>query len=341
VHDTITALVAEDATTAHAVTVTVPTRRHGLDEQMQTHLDQLLGEAETQLTERADARTAAVLISELEVALHRLDRQQLSSGLWAGVTDHGAHVHLLDDEVEPAATVADRFDLMALVRQARHTRDALVLTISEPGARLYRYHGDAVDVDAHFEEVRGFGLPVVFGGEGARRGRETGSWQRDERYRRWLRDINAAVSDARTSLPAVVELPLIVVGIGRYLAFYGEVAGSTPYDLAIERSPEADTLAEIDVHVADALAGHAATTVAAATAQLEQARSANRLAAGFDDVAGAARHGRGQLLIVEEDADDAEVGEAVADTYRYGGQVVWAPAGTLGDQGPVVLITRW
>jgi hypothetical protein len=340
VHNTITALVAEDATTAHAVTITIPTRRHGTNDEVDAHLGTLLADAKAQLEGLADTRTAEILAADLEAAVQAVDRRRLSAGLWAAATDRGAHVHLLDDPTEPSVTVGERLDLLPLVRQARHVRDALVLTISEPGARLYRYHGDAVDVDSRFEEIDGYGLPLPFPGEEARRGRETGSWQRDERYRRWLRDIDAAVTAVRKALPAVVELPTVAVGIGRYLAFYGEVAPASPFDLAVERSPEADTLAELDEHVAAALDGHADQAATAAVARLDGARSANRLAAGVDDVAAAAAEGRGQTLIVEDTADDRMLA-VVGDVYRFGGQVCWTRAGTLGDRSPAALITRW
>ena len=71
----------------------------------------------------------------------------------------------------------------------------------------------------------------------------------DGRYRQWLRDVARITVRTQRKYPVLGRLPLIVVGVDRYLAYLTEVADSLEIAAVIHGSPDAFTTAELDSRI--------------------------------------------------------------------------------------------
>jgi hypothetical protein len=340
---TINDLAAMHTTTA--VTLVVPTERSGENRAFSSHVTRLLNQADTELTERLGKREGAEFVDRVRSALDMVDVGHLCEGLWVGATDDEVIVHHLDDPVEAELLIGDTLNLLPLVRQARRG-DSLVLLLSEQHTDLLRFRADAPTAAERLRSLDAAGFPSVFAGEGGRQGRDTGSRQRDDRYRHWFRQIAKATAAARLHLPTAVDLPLVVVGIDRYLGFLTEVASGLSIDAVVASSPDSLTTADLDQRLTAVVTDVYDAAASSALSRVERLTGAGRTASDLANIANFAAQGRVATLVVDHDASDAMLAGVVVDVLAHAGEVHTAlpgrVAGMAGLTGtPWVALLRW
>jgi hypothetical protein len=341
---TINALAAmtEDV----AVTITIPTERHGENRAVGSHVTQLFQQVEIALEKQLDKRELRDLMSKLQEQTDSLDHHHLAEGLWIGATTDAVFIHHLDDPVEPTVNVGDSFNLLPLARQSRR-HGALILLLTEKGCTLHQYKA-AVTAEDRLRLIRYEGFPFAFPGEGGRPARGTGSRQRDERYRHWLRRVANATQQAQQTIATVDDLPLIVVGIGRYIGFLTEVSPQLRFDVVIEASPDSLTPQELDIRLSEAVSSRFEDAAIAALGRAGRLASSGRTATDMAEVAHLAAQGRVDTLIVDGDSDNSPtVDQAVLDVLGHAGTLHVVEPGLIDDQLPelapaqLLAVLRW
>jgi len=322
-----------------AVTLTVPTERHGENRAVDSHLTRLLQQVEGELDGLLDKRRRGALLAMLRDRLDSLDRSGFADGLWVGATTDAVFVHHLDDPVEPAVRVGASFDLLPLVRQARR-RGALVLLLTEKGCTLHQYRAAATAED-RLRLVAAEGFPSAFAGEGGRQARDAGSRQRDERYRHWLRRVANATQQAQRALAMVDDLPLVVVGIGRYVGFLTEVSPQLRFDAVVEASPDMLTVQELDRRLADAVRSRFDDAALEVLGRAGRLAASGRTATDAAEVAQLASQGRVDALVLDGMSDGGPaLDQVVLDVLGHAGSVHVVEPGFIDAQLPALAPAR-
>jgi hypothetical protein len=323
-----------------AITMVIPAERIGLNHAFDSHINRMLAEAELEATKFSNKRLARRTVRNVGRALERLDRAHLSKGVWVGAFRGGVLVHHLDDDVSPHLNVSTSLNLMPLVRQSRRT-NAMVLLLTETGCRLFVYNTAGETISQRLRPLKVRGMPARFHGEGGRPGREVGGEQRDDRYRQWMRKVARITAKTHADTAAVSDLPLVVVGIDRYLGFLAEVSSDLHIAAVVNGSPDAYTSSDLDRLIAaevDRLRyGLAVSTLSRASSLFGMGRISTDLA----ETKVWAGQGRIDVLVVEDDADDDELSETALNVLSRAGQVVSAPPGAVVAQMPSLSAAKW
>ena len=329
-----------------AVTITIPTERHGENRAVGSHVTRLFQQAEIELEARLNKRERRALMSKLRKQTDSLDLRHLAEGLWIGATTDAVFIHHLDDPVEPTVNVGDSLNLLPLARQARR-HGALILLLTEKGCTLHRYRAAATAED-RLQPITGEGFPFPFSGEGGRQARDAGSRQRDERYRHWLRRVANATQQVQQTVTSVDDLPLIVVGIGRYIGFLAEVSPRLRFDVVIEASPDSLTAQELDTRLADAVSSRFEDAAITALGRAGRLTSSGRTATDIAEIAQLAAQGRVDTLIVDGNSGNSSiVDQAVLDVLGHAGTLHVVEPGFIGAQLPelapaqLLALLRW
>ena len=329
-----------------AVTITLPTERHGENRAVDSHVTQLFQQAETGLEKRLDKRARSALMSKLRELIDSLDPNHFAEGLWIGATTDAVFIHHLDDPVEPTVNVGDSLNLLPLARQSRR-QGALVLLLTEKGCTLHRYKAAATAAD-RLRPITEEGFPFPFSGEGGRQARDAGSRQRDERYRHWLRRVANATQQVQETIAAVDDLPLVVVGIGRYIGFLTEVSPQLRFDVVIEASPDSLTAQELDRRLTDAVSSRFEDAAIAALGRAAHLASSGQTATDVAEVAQLAAQGRVDTLVVDgSSGHSSPIDRAVLDVLGHAGILHVVEPGFIDAQLPalapaqLVALLRW
>lgn len=347
-----------------AVSLLMPTHRTPPENlQDPIRLRNLLSEARRRLErdESISREVATQVYDEIAGAAESVDLRQVGEGLALFASPGQVHIRLLDTPVHERVVIADTYEVRDVVADAARRHRYWALVLSEQPTRLWSGDG------AHLVEVTSHGFPFTHEGPGGTVGlpRDYGqrpSAHRDERHRRFFRDIATALAE----VDALDNRPVFVLGVERYLAFFADewrrrIAGSVTgnYDHAGAH--------EVYELLAPKLAAHTAMQQVHALESLDAARGANRCAAGLAEVWVLARQGRGAHLVVEEgfhspawvhgdhlhppdqephrDAPGVLVDDAVDDIVeavaRQGGDVTFVGDGSLASEGRIALIVRY
>lgn len=323
-----------------AITMVVPAERTGLNKAFDSHLNRMLAEAEQAATAFSTKRLAKRAVKIISRSVDRLDRAHLSKGVWVGAFGSRVIIHHLDNEVEPQLNVSTSLNLMPLARQSRRT-NALVLLLTETGCRLFVYNTAGETLIQRMRELNVQGMPARFHGEGGRQGREAGSDQRDDRYRQWMRKVAHITARTHDTVAAVTALPLLVVGIDRYLGFLAEVSSDLNIAAVVHGSPDAFTSSDLDRLIATEVDRLRDTLAVAALSRASALIGAGRTSIDPSETKVWAMQGRIDTLVVEDDADDEEVSEFALQVLSRAGQVVSAPSGAIAAQVPSIAAAKW
>jgi hypothetical protein len=345
-----------------AVTIYSPTHRSYPDNQQDpVRVRNLVREAKKRLDQESGDGTVVRAISDtLDGLVEEIDFEHSLDSVAIFAGDEVAEVHYLpfrlDAEVVIDETFATRNLLFALNRSPRYR----VLVLSEKPTRLFEGSHDDL------EEVIGSGFPHANlgpDGTGPVKGTPHGhSAVRDERHREFFREVERRFSPVQTADP----LPLVLVGIGRNLAFFREVSKHGGQIVAtLEGSHDKTPPHELGKKVWPLVLESILAQKNARLGELEQAVSAGKSASGLEQVWRAAKEGRGAVLLVEigyrqsadlmadgvtlrpgtghggpEALDDA-VDEVIETVYGMGGEVVFVEPGTLEKHQRIALVLRY
>ncbi len=346
-----------------SISILSPTHRtYPENQQDQIRLKNLVKETINRLLSEFSKREIDPLLHRLEEITAQIDYRNMLDGLAIFVNRDFARLFYLPFQLKERVEIGQSFTTRDLVFAINRTPRYWVLALSEQPTRLFEAVRDSL------AEITLFGFPFIHEGPGGSEPLPGGfgirrSAHRDERHRQFFRKIDSALSEALAADP----LPLILVGIDRYLAFFREVtrhnnsiAGTltgshdktSPHELAKLVWPIARE-SIFEKRKAEALQA------------LNNARGTGKYASGADEVWFIANQGRGDILIVEENfhfpaikdstglhllpAKDPDAPGVLADAVddiielvlEKGGRVIFVEPGTLDEDHHIALTLRY
>jgi len=286
-----------DARVSPAVSILAPTHTHDPDNRVDPlTVKNLVKSATEALHGQMSKREAAPTVANIEAAVERIDWQH--TGLGVAIFASPEHSLLYDLPLSPAATatVDERFAVRELVRVLNRSWRYRVLVLSEQPSRLYE------GMREHLVEVRG-GFPISHDGPGGATNTPGGfgissSAMRDEFHRQFFRTIAESLAKHDLQDP----LPLFVVGVDRYAAFWAEAAPEFAPVGVVHGSFDYMTATEISGRVWPTVEEYFTGVRRTTVERLDQARGQKRFAGGYDEVYRAARERRVDMLVAPEDA---------------------------------------
>lgn len=257
--------------------------------------------------------------------------------------------------------VDEDFFTRDLVFALNRTPRYWTLVLSEKPTRLFEGTRDDLI------EAQDGGFPMTHEGPGGEQSLPGGfgirkSAYRDERHRQFFRQVDSALKPFLADDP----LPLVVVGVDRYLAFFNEVASHKDSILTtLTGSHDKTSPHELGKLVWPLVKANLAEERQQVFSDLERAIGERKYVSTVGEVWRLANKGRSRLLLVEEDfhyparvdetgrhlmpADDATapdviddaVDEIIETVLRKQGQVVFMDNGQLEAHQRIALILRY
>ena len=345
-----------------ALSITLPTHRTSPENRQDPiRVGNLVAEARERLLTEFSKREIEPLLDRLEKLVDTIDYRYALDGLALFINRDFARAFFLPFSLKERVAVDETFYTRDLIYAMNRTPRYWVLVLSEQPSRLFEgSHETLIEVK---EDV----FPLTHTGPGGESPLPGGfgikkSQYRDERHRQFFRQVDAALRPFLLDDP----LPLIVVGVDRYLAFFKEVsehkdAISATLEGSHDSTPEHELGELVWPVVKQALAKERQKYLD----ELDQAIGERKYASAIGEVWRMAQAGRGRLLLVEEDfhyparvdesglhiepAEDAEapdvlddaVDEVITTVLEKGGKVVFLENGQLDAHSRIALILRY
>lgn len=345
-----------------SLTITLPTHRTSPDNRQDPiRVKNLVEQATSRLLAEFSKRDIAPLLDGLEKLTKDIDYRYTLDGLALFVNRDFARAFQLPFTLKERVNVGETFLTRDLVFAMNRTARYWTLVLSEKPTRLYEAtRGDLI-------EIQEGGFPILHTGPGGEQPLPGGfgikkSAYRDEYHRQFFRHIDAALKPFMADDP----LPLAVVGVDRFLAFFNEVTNYRDSIVTTLKGSHDKTSPHelgklVWPLVKDALAAQRQQVVS----ELNKAVSEGKSVSTIGEVWRLASEGRGQLLLVEEDfhfparvdqtgrhltpADDVTapdviddaVDEIIETVLRTQGRVVFVENGQLETHQRIALIVRY
>lgn len=340
-----------------SLSILLPThRRRPENQQDPIRVKNLVTEATNRLLGEFSKREIAPLLENLDQLCEAIDYEHTLDGLALFVNQDFARKFYLPFPVKARVSVGDSFTTRDLVFALNRSHRYWVPVLSEQPTRLYE---GALDT---LVEVTAGGFPMTYEGPGVTEPLPGGfgisrSAYRDERHRQFFRQVDAAFGELAKDDP----LPLVVVGVDRYLAFFNEVSSHKSLILTTLTGSHDNTSAHelgklVWPLVQEAMAKQRREVFQA----LDVAVSARKTASGRR----MAQEGRGATLLEEdfhypawvdatglhlEPADDPTAPDVIDDAVddlietvlAKGGRVVFVDNGTVENHQRVAMILRY
>ena len=344
-----------------SLTITLPTHRTSPDNQQDVIvLKNLAQQASERLLGEFKKREIKGLLEKLDQMVLEVDHRNTLDGLKLFLSAEYANIRYLPFTLDERVVIQDTFFTRDLVFAMNRTPRYWVLALSEKPTRLYEGTRDSL------VEVKEAGFPMVHTGPGGASALPSGfgvnrSAYRDEYHRQFFRKVDSALRPFMLDDP----LPLVVVGVDRYLSFFNEVSAHTDSILAtLTGSHDKTSLSNLADLVWPVVKESLAEERKQVLDELGQAVGEQKSASTVGEVWLMANQGRGRKLIVEEDfhyparldekgilhpADDPTAEDVIHDAVdeiieivlRKGGKVVFEDNGTLEKHGRIALILRY
>ncbi len=344
------------------VSITLPTHRIAPENRQDpVRVKNLVREAANRLTEEFPKREIEPLLLRLEKLADSIDYNVLLDGLVLYANQDFSQSFMLPFSIPERVIVDDTFLTRDLVHALNHSIRYWVLSLSEKPTRLYEGVGN------HLVEIQSEGFPMEHvmpggskslpGGKGINK-----SAYRDEYHRKFFRQVDAAL---KTFMDAD-RLPLIVVGVDRYHAFFNEVTRYSDLIFGqITGNHDKTSAFELSKLVWPLVETWLAEQQQQALGELGKAVSDRKVATEISDVWRKAVGGLGHHLLVEEnfeyparldeesqnltpaedvtapDVIDDAVDEIIEFVISMGGKVTFLKDGQLEDHQRMALILRY
>jgi Bacterial archaeo-eukaryotic release factor family 3 len=320
----------------------------------------LMAEGLTRLESEFKKRDVAALIKNLNKLVDRVDWEHALDGLALFASRDGGTAVQLPFRPKARVVIDATFATRDLVYSLNRAPRYRVLVLTEKPTRLFEATTNVLTehTDEPFPMVHKGpgGASRLPGGPGVNR-----SAVRDESHRQFFR----SVDDALAAIQKEDHLPVVVVGVDRYLAFYQEVTKDPDAIIGVVAGSYDDpNPAALGKLVWPVFKSGATLHRTRALARLGQSVSANRHASGIDQVWRAAFEKRCQTLLVEtgfeypadlsptgdqllpytgrgaaalDDAADEVIERVIAD----GGQVFFYDPGVLDVHQGIAAVLRY
>ena len=345
-----------------AVTITMPTHRTSPEnKQDPIRLRNLVKQASDRLLSEFSKREIEPVLGRLEYLAAGVDFRHLLDGLALFANHDFARAISLPFTLTERVVVDETFYTRDLVFAMNRTPRYWVLVLSEKPTRFYEATRDDLI------EIQAGGFPMIHEGPGGEEPLPGGfgikrSHIRDERHRQFFRKVDEALKPFLAGDP----LPLVVVGVERYLAFFDEVTGHKDAIVArVLGSHDKTSAYELGKLVWPFAKENLAQRRLKVMAELERAIGEQKTVSTVGEVWRLAHEGRGRLLLVEEDfhypatvdesgmilspaadpetpgiIDDA-VDEIIETVLAKQGEVVFVENGQLAAHQRIALILRY
>jgi hypothetical protein len=345
-----------------ALTITLPTHRMSpKNSQDPILVKNLVEQAVNRLLEEFNKRELAALLDRLEKLTAGINYYHTLDGLALFVSRDFARAIKLPFTLKERVNVGKTFLTRDLVFAMNRTPRYWTLVLGEKPTRLFEGTRDFLI------EIQDDGFPIIHEGPGGEQSLPGGfgikkSAYRDEYHRKFFRQIDTAIKPFLVDDP----LPLVVVGVVRFLAFFNEVTKNKESILATLRGSHSKTSAHnlgklVWPQVKEALAEQRQQVLS----ELDKAVGERRYCSTIAEIWRFASEGRGHLLLVEEDyhfparvdetgrhltpADDGTapgviddaVDEIIETVLGKQGRVVFMENGQLAAYQRMVLILRY
>ena len=321
----------------------------------------LVTEAKNRLAQEFSWREVDPLLSNLDEVVSQIDYSRALDGLALFANQQGFHVFVLPFQPRNRVIIDETFATRDLVMALHHLQRYWVLVLSEKPTRLYEGTSETLI------EVREEGFPLVHSGPGGEIALPGGygisrSAARDEYHRQFFRQVDKAFGRIFADDP----LPLIVVGVDQYLAFFREISQHTQHLVAtLKGSHDATPPHELAQLVWPLMRGYQDQQHQRTLEELAAAVSAQKYVSTVGEVWRLANEGRGRILVVEEnfhyparlDASGTQVSpasdpqapgviddlvdEIIEIVLAKGGEVRFVADGALSEHQRIALILRY
>lgn len=344
-----------------AVSILLPTHRTSpKNQQDPIRVRNLIQEASNRLLQEFSKRELEPILTRLEQAANEIDYHNTLDGLAIFVNQDITRLFYLPFTLIERVVIDETFATRDLVHALNHTIRYWVLALSENSTRLFD------GVRETLVEIQEEGFPLAHTGSTRGKAKPTdpavqASVVRDEQFRRFFRQVDQAFKPFYTD----DELPLVVVGVDRYLAFFQEVAAKPDIIAATLRGNHDKTLPhELGKLVWPLMQEAEAQRRQGYLETLGEAVGQRKFVSTAGQVWRMAQEGRGRLLLVEEDfhfpgrtdeegnlfpADDLTgpdvmedaVDEIIETVLSKQGQVVFVENGQLAEYQRIALVLRY
>ena len=259
----------------------------------------LAAEGLTRLDQEFKKREVAALVKNLNRLIDRVDWQHALDGLALFASKDVASAIQLPFRPKARVVIDATFATRDLVYSLNRSPRYRVLVLTEKPARLFEAWTNVLT------EYTAKPFPMIHkgpggasrlpGGQGINR-----SAVRDESHRQFFRQVD----DALATIQKEDHLPVVVVGVDRYLAFYQEVTKDQAAIVGlVAGSHDNPNPAALGKLVWPVFKSGATLRRTRALVRLSEAVSLNRHASGIDQVWRAAFDKRCQILLVETGFD--------------------------------------
>ncbi|MGH8521148.1 MAG: hypothetical protein ACREU9_06960 [Gammaproteobacteria bacterium] len=344
-----------------SLTITLPTHRTAPENRQDPiRVRYLVTQAANRLLGEFSKREIEPLLSRLEQLADGIDYRYTLDGLALFVNRDFARAFQLPFSLKERVVVDDSFFTRDLVLAMNRTPRYWTLVLSEKPTRLFE------GTCENLVEIQDGGFPITHEGPGGEQLLPGGlgvnkSEYRDERHRQFFRQVDAALKPFMAGDP----LPLAVVGVDRFLAFFNEVMNHTTSIMTILTGSHDKTSAhELGKLVWPLVKANLDEKRQQDLLKLDKAIGERKFVSTIGEVWRLASEGRGSLLLVEEDfhfpgrvdetrmhltpADDLAgpdviddaVDEIVEMVLDKRGQVRFVDNGQLETHQRIVLILR-
>jgi len=344
------------------VSITLPTHRTApQNRQDPVRVKNLVRQAADRLLDEFPKREMEPLLIRLEKLAESIDYNNLLDGLVLYANQDYDNSFMLPFTVQERVVIDETFFTRNLVYALNHTTRYWTLVLSEQPTRLFEGTRDTLI------EVQGEGFPTTHtgaggsgrlpGGQGVRK-----SAYRDEYHRQFFRQIDKQLKIFMDDDP----LPLMLVGVNRFLSFYNEITNYKDDILAqVTGSHDKTSPHELGKLVWPPAKANLAEKKNQVLGELSRAVNDRKVATEINDIWRKANEGRGRLLLVEEDfhfparldetgqhltaaedvtapdvIDDA-VDEIIETVLSMQGRVMFLENGKLADHQRMAMILRY
>jgi hypothetical protein len=345
-----------------SVSITLPTHRTSpLNKQDPIRVKQLAREAVDRLLGEFSKREIEPIVTRLENLVDSLDYRNALDGLALFVNNDFSRAFYLPITIKERVVVDQTFFTRDLVHAINRSTRYWVLALSEQPTRLFEGVRDAL------VEIREEGFPFTHTGPGGASALPGGpgvrkSAYRDEYHRQFFRQVDAAFMPFMADDP----LPLVVVGVDRFLAFFREVSAHAGSVIAeVQGSHDKTSAHDLGKLVWPQAKERLLELRQGVFLELDKAVGERKVASSAGEVWRLAHEGRGHMLLVEEDfhfparldesgthitlADDPAaqdviddaVDDIIEEVLRKQGQVVFVDNGKLDQHQRIALILRY
>lgn len=350
-----------------AISILMPTHRTFPDRQQDPIvLKNLIKDVEQRLPEQMDKSEANAIIEAIHAEAETLDHNYNLDSLALFAGSDGVKAVRFPFAVKERAVIDHNFATRDLVRAISDKVQYLVLVLAKSEARLVEGFDDRPvrEFDGDVENKRNHQFPVrndqAFDG-----GSRTDTPSDDAYLREFFNRVDKSLQEIQGD-PARERQKVILLGDAQNIGVFKTVS-DRPADIVAEVVTAGDLHADPAViieHVQDAVAGLRKTREDEAMAHIGQARSANQLYTDLSKIYRLASEGNAARLFVQrgyiqpgvvdgenftietrdeggEGVMDDVVDELIETVMANGGEAIFLDAETLGDNGKVLLQSRY